>query len=84
VIEKPDIVTQYNQVFVQNETLKRELELANQEIAELRETLRIAVEALDEIAPDSIVGYCVRLKLEGKVDFVIKVPDEKRDSRGTQ
>jgi hypothetical protein len=74
-LKYPDIFTRHTALFAENQTLKRELAEANQEIAELRETLRIAVEALDEIAPDSILTYCIRLQLEGKVDFVIKVPN---------
>jgi hypothetical protein len=71
-LKYPDIFTRHTALFAENQTLKRELAEANQEIVELREALEVAVEALDKIAPDSIVGYCVRLKLEGKVNFVVK------------
>jgi hypothetical protein len=75
VIKEPDIFTRYNQVFAENLTLKSQLAICDRRIAELNQIIEVALQGLDELAPDSILTYCIRLQLEGKVDFVIKVPN---------
>jgi hypothetical protein len=80
-MKDPDIFTRYNQVFAQNETLKRELAEANHQIALLRESLTIAVQAIEKMAPDSIIAYCLRLQLDGEVGFVARLPDPARTTR---
>jgi len=48
-------------------TWKVERQALKEEIVDLEEMVELALDALDQVRPDSIIAFCIREKMKGKI-----------------